>query len=109
MHFNFGGNFRFSLRHELNPSSQLAHYLWKRFQDKKILLEIVILRNSIYCDGNRNVDCISHLWNMVIFLLLLLMLENFLEEGQSVLSESPKLATATPFNQLKSRDQALIP
>ena len=109
VHFNFGGNFRFSLRLELNPSSQLAHYLWKRFQDKKILLEIVILRNSIYCDGNRNVDCISHLWHMVIFLLLLLMFENFIEEGQSVLAESPKMAAATPSTNLKAETRPLFP
>ena len=70
---------------------------------------MVILRNSIYCDGNRNVDCISHLWHMVIFLLLLLMFENFIEEGQSVLAESPKMAAATPSTNLKAETRPLFP
>ena len=109
MHFNFGGNFGFSLRLELSPSSQLAHYLWERFQDKKILLEMVILRNCIYCDRNRNAECISHLWHMVISLFLLQMFENSLEEGQPVLAESPKMATATPVANLKAETRPLFP
>ena len=39
---------------------------------------------------------------MVIFLSLLQMFENFLEEGQFVLAESPKMATATPSTNLKA-------
>ena len=46
---------------------------------------------------------------MVIFLLLLLMFENFLEEGQSVLAESPKMATATPSTNLKAETRPLFP
>ena len=46
---------------------------------------------------------------MVIFLLLLLMFENFLEEGQSVLAESPKMATATPSANLKAETRPLFP
>ena len=46
---------------------------------------------------------------MVIFLLLLLMFENFLEEGQSVLAESPKMANATPSTNLKAETRPLFP
>ena len=58
--------------------------------------------------SNRNAECISHLWHMVIFLSLLQMFENFLEEGQSVLAESPKMATATPSTNLKANTRPLF-
>ena len=46
---------------------------------------------------------------MVISLFLLQMFENSLEEGQPVLAESPKMATATPVANLKAETRPLFP